>query len=324
MNRSHLPTAKWETIRRRAELLRAIRSFFDARGFTEVQTPILSRDIVVDAHLEPFSLPSDYGTLFLQTSPEFAMKRLLASGAEAIYQICHAFRNGEAGAEHNPEFAMLEWYQARTTYRDQMLLTEQLVREVVGSNLGLSHTDFPQISYDDACERALGSRVLQKTPQQLCQLAAEQKIELPASTNTGDRDELLNLLLAERVEPTLGVRAPEFLYDYPDTQSALARVRHDEPPVAERFELYYLGIELCNGYQELTDAAELAERNRQQNGIRRQAGLAELPEDSHLLDAMRQGLPECSGVALGVDRLLMVALGLDHIGEVWSFPIDRA
>jgi lysyl-tRNA synthetase class 2 len=318
------PTANWNTLKQRAKIVKAIRAFFDERGYTEVQTPLLSHDIVVDAHLEPFVVESEYGRLFLQTSPEFAMKRLLADGADAIYQICHSFRRGEVSPLHNPEFAMLEWYRVGDSYHDQMTFTEQLVRSVLRDSQTFAEEPFQRISYDDAFERATGTKVLQLSADELSSLAESNSVSRPESLNRTNCDELLNVLLANLVEPTLGQTTPEFLIDYPPTQSALARVRNDDPPVAERFELYFHGMELCNGYQELTDADELTRRNAVQNTIRESEGLEPLPTDSRLLHAMRTGLPESSGVALGLDRLIAIALGFDRIDAVWAFPINRA
>ncbi len=316
------PTAAWQTLKQRAAITRRIRAFFDQHGYTEVQTPLLSHDIVVDAHLEPFTVETDYGTLFLQTSPEFAMKRLLCDGADSIYQLCHAFRQGEVGTRHNPEFTMLEWYKVGDTYHDQMTFTEELVRTVLSDTI--SSETFPRTTYNEAFHRACGTTVLDLSANQLIALATEHNIALPSSLDQTNCDDLLNLILSEVVEPTLGQQAPEFLYDYPASQSALAKVRDDEPPVAERFELYHRGIELCNGYQELTDANELADRNVRQNQLRVNEGHRPLPTDSRLLSAMHSGFPDCSGVALGVDRLVALALGLERLDQVWPFPIRRA
>ncbi len=317
------PTASWDTLQQRASILRTIRAFFDDRGYTEVHTPLLSHDIVVDAHLDPFSLDTEYGRLFLQTSPEFAMKRLLVSGADAIYQICHAFRRGEVGSKHNPEFCMLEWYRVGATYHDQMTFTENLARSVFAKRIELPADPFVRTTYDDAFERATGQRVLHQDTDSLAAFAAT-LLSVPDAVDCSNRDDILNLLLAEVVEPTLGSEQPEFLYDYPASQSALAKVRNDDPPVAERFELYFRGVELCNGYQELTDADELRRRNQTQNELRVARGEQALPETSQLLDAMDAGLPESSGVALGVDRLVAIALGIERIDQVWPFPIDIA
>lgn len=323
MNSDFRPTANWPTLKQRARVLSQIRGFFDERGYVEVETPLLSHDVVVDAWIEPFAVKLNDATLYLQTSPEFAMKRLLVDGADAIYQMTRAFRQGESGPRHNPEFVILEWYRVGDSYHEQMTFTEQLVREVLPEEFG--ETEFARLSYDEAFERAIGTTVLAHSVRQLNELLVEHAVSVPDSVDRDNRDQLLNLLLADRIEPTLGQDRPEFLYDYPHTQSALARVRTEgSAPVAERFELYYRGIELCNGYQELTDADELSARNRTQNALRRAEGGEPLPEESRLLSAMRAGLPECSGVALGVDRLVALALGLETIDQVWAFPVARA
>ena len=321
-------TATLETLRERAELLHELRNFFREREYWEIETPLLSHDIVVDAHLEPFRVPSRQGeSLFLQTSPEFAMKRLVAGGADAIFQICKAFREGEAGAYHNPEFTIVEWYQVGTTYRQQMTLVEDLVRRILARGRaarGITANPFDRTTYDSAFERVFGSTVLDKSAGDLVRICTEHNVAIPTGLDDSSRDELLNLMLAERLEAQLGRETPEFLFDYPDSQAALARVRSGSPSVAERFELYIDGTELCNGYQELTDATELRSRIQQQNTIRIHDGRQPLPASSRLLDAMDYGLPECSGVALGFDRLAMLALGKNTVAEVIPFPIDRA
>ncbi len=324
MSDDYLPTARWQTLKERARIVRLVRQFFDDAGYTEVQTPLLSHDTVVDAHIDPFVLNTEHGRLFLQTSPEFAMKRLLVAGADAIYQICPAFRRGEVGPWHNPEFAMLEWYRVGDTYHDQMTFTESLFRRVFEQPGTIQDKPFNRITYDAAFERAIGTGVLTKSAELLVRMAEEHDVNLPASLDHESCDELLNVLLAKLIEPTLGQDQPEFLFDYPATQSALARVRNDEPPVAERFELYFNGIELCNGYQELTDPNELAQRNAIQNGLRTANNSDPLPEDSRLLRAMQHGLPECSGVAMGLDRLIALACGGQQLNQVWQFPVSRA
>lgn len=331
-----LPTASLTVLRRRAELLTWLRGFFRRHGYWEVQTPLLSHDVCIDAWLEPFSVPlsSDTGpsasAAFLQTSPEFAMKRMLAAGADAIFQITSSFRQGEAGPLHSAEFTIVEWYRTGDSYHDQMQFTEELVtgfleaaRDVADQSPPLQRP-IPRLTYDEAFLLACGSRVLELSTTSIRDLAAQKQVTAPASLAEADRDGWLNLLLAEVVEPHLQKQQAVFLYDYPASQAALARIRADDPPVAERFELYLQGIELCNGYQELTDANELRRRFDRQSEIRTQAGLPSLPQTSRLLKAMDAGLPECSGVALGFDRLLMIALSRETIADVIAFPFDRA
>ena len=329
------PTADFATLRLRAALLARLRDFFQAAGYLEVETPLLSSDCVVDAHLEPFitryrpNPADDRGTdLYLQTSPEFAHKRLLAAGSGPIFEVFRACRNGEAGARHNPEFTLIEWYRPGDTHLDQMTFTEALIRHLYAADelqdaacQRLRDAPFERLRYDAAFARYAGTPVLALSVAELAQVAAGHSVAVPESLTVASshRDEWLNLLLSELVEPHLGQTQPTFLYDYPASQAALAIVRDDVPPVAERFELYLGGVELCNGYHELRDAHELRRRNAGQNARRVAGGLRPLPEDSRLLSAMEQGLPACAGVAFGFDRLLMVALGRTNIGQVRAF-----
>lgn len=320
------PTATLSVLAARHALLKRLRSFFDDRGFVEVDTPLLSHDTVVDPNIDPLrvTLFSDPGqpdigrTLWLQTSPEFAMKRLLAAGAERIYQITHAFRGGEQGDRHNPEFTMVEWYRAGDGLREGMELLGELGRAM----LGVPAVD--QCTYRDAFAEHVGVDPHRASISDLQHAARARGVDVPPSMSDSSRDEWLNLLLAELVEPQLGTQRPLILFDYPASQAALARVREDDPPVAERFELYYRGVELANGYHELLDPQLLETRNREANARRTACGKYRLPDESRLLDAMRHGLPPCAGVALGFDRLLMAVVGARHIREVMPFPIDRA
>lgn len=330
------PTATIETLRQRGTLLRSVREFFVSQGYWEVETPLLSRDTCVDPWIDPVGVPhpSRPGeVLYLQTSPEFAMKRLLAAGADAIFQVTRSFRRGEAGPRHNLEFTIVEWYRVGETHHDQMALVEGLVRSVAGTRLSgeaaagshrLPAGPFSRFTFDAAARGALGSSVLDKSNAELVDLAREHGVEAPASLTSSDRDGWLNLLLAERIEPWLAQYPACFLYDYPASQAALARVRPGEPPVAERFELYLAGMELCNGYHELTDAAELALRMERNNASRIEHGSESLPTQSRLLEAMQSGLPPCAGVALGFDRLVMWRLGLLEFSDAVAFPFHRA
>jgi len=337
-------------LRLRSELLEFTRTFFRSRGFWEVETPILSRDVVVDAYLEPFVTRAKANTdcakadgtdeLFLQTSPEFAMKRLLACGASAIFQITRAFRRGEIGRRHNPEFTIVEWYRTGTTYHDQMDLVEELVAgffervRTVGKLATFQSQQpsverpplprpFERLTYDTTFERAVGRPVIGLSAAELARLATSLKIEPPPNLAGDDVDGWLNLVLALAVEPVLAQQPALFVYDYPPGQAALARIRPTLPEVAERFELYLAGVEICNGYQELTDADELRRRIAAQSALRRRDGNRPLPADSRLLDAMDAGLPPCAGVALGFDRLLMSATAAESLADVLAFPFDR-
>ena len=297
-----LPTATLDMLRRRAELLRQVRRFFDSRGFLEVETPLLSRDVVVDRHLDPLSVtlfaearePQRGERLWLQTSPEFAMKRLLAAGATAIYQVTKAFRGGEAGGLHNPEFTIVEWYRVGDDYHAGMDLLSELADAILGRGPA------ERLTFAEAFRRHAGAEL------------------------HGRSDYEIDLLLTSQVEPHLGRGCPAILHDYPASQAALARVRPGNPPIAERFELYASGLELANGYHELLVPAVLRERNRENNIARAADGKFTLPEEGRLMAAMDHGLPPCSGCALGFDRLVMVATGAKTIQEVMAFPIDRA
>ncbi len=320
------PTASLENLRLRAGLLARLREFFERHNFLEVDTPLLSADTVVDRHLDPLSVtlfddprtPDAGRRMWLQTSPEFAMKRLLASGAERIYQVTRAFRGAECGAHHNPEFTMVEWYRAGDSMDEGMTLLGELAGELLNADR------VSRLSYGEAFERHVGVDPHAATVKELSAAARLYAVPIPKDMPQSDRDEWLNVLLAALVEPKLGIECPVILYDYPASQAALAQVRNDAPPVAERFELYVNGIELANGYHELLDASVLRERNRKANKLRQADGKNTLPEDSRLLAAMEQGLPDCVGVALGFDRLVMIAAGASSLGEVMAFPIDRA
>jgi lysyl-tRNA synthetase class 2 len=336
----YLPTATLPMLRLRARLLRTMRAFFDGCGYFEVDTPLLAHDRAIDRHLTPFVVEDRGGPLYLQTSPEFAMKRLLAAGAGAIYQVGHVFRADELGTRHNPEFTMIEWYRAGDTHVEQMQVVEDLVGAVFraaiesrGNVSGippdadanrLPTVPFRRTSYRDAFVRHAGCDAMLLRPEELAALARSRDVAIPDSLEASDRDGWLNLLLAELVEPNLGIDRPAFVFDYPASQAALARIRHDDPPVAERFELYIRGIELCNGYHELTDPAELRQRIDAESQRRVAGGEAPLSPSSRLLAAMDAGLPACAGVALGFDRLMMLACGATSVTEVLPFPFDRA
>jgi elongation factor P--(R)-beta-lysine ligase len=322
----HRPTADWPTLKLRADLLRRTRDFFHGRGFLEVETPILSHDTVVDRHLDPLETtltgigPAE--RLFLQTSPEFAMKRLLAAGSPSLYQITRAFRQGERGPRHNPEFTIVEWYEVGAGYDAGMRLLSELCEAL------LERGSAERVTYADAFGRAAavdphGATIeeLNATVRRLCPDAAS---AFAGSAVPVDRDVWLDLLLTERVEPTLGTPRPTILCDYPPSQAALARLRDGSPAVAERYELYVDGLELANGYHELLDAEALAGRNTDNNRLRVADGKPALPAESRLLAAMREGLPTCAGCALGFDRVVMLAAGKRTIEEVIPFPIERA
>ena len=307
------PSASIHLVKLRAEVLSRIRNFFHARGVVEVETPLLGNATVTDPYIE--SLRS--GPYYLQTSPEFAMKRLLSAGSGAIYQICKAFRANERGGRHNPEFTMLEWYRPDYGLHGLMEEVDVLLQEVSGTEAAEMRT-YESVFLD--ClnlnpHSANGSDLKEKAVELGC---------LPVGFSGLNREDWLNLLMAECVEPELGKNRPTFIYDYPVELCALARVRDGVAPVAERFEVYFRGTELANGYHELSDAEEQRERFAVDSRRRRDLGYEVVSHDSRLLSALEAGLPDCSGVALGIDRLLMIMSDMNSIDEVISFPIDRA
>lgn len=330
MDSDFRPTASWPNLRLRADLLKRTRAFFDARDFLEVETPLLSRDTVIDRHLDPIPVrlfddprePQQGERFWLQTSPEFGMKRLLAAGAPSIYQITRAFRGGgERGSLHNPEFTLLEWYGVGQDY----VAGKQFLSDLAGELLGRPPSE--QITYREAFHRHANVDPLTDS---FAQLRAALDTALPENLASSlaeeheDCDLVRDYLLTLVVEPRLGRGAPTIVYDYPASQSALAIVRQEEPPVAERYELYVDGIELANGYHELLDAATLRPRNRANNQHRRSDGKYVLPEESRLLAAMEHGMPSCCGCALGFDRLAMIAAGASCLADVIAFPFERA
>lgn len=309
------PTATLSALQARARLLATVRAFFHERGVLEVDTPLLAPASGTDPHLQPLTvptvLPGDTVPHYLQTSPEFAMKRLLAAGSGDIYQICKAFRADERSRRHNPEFSMLEWY--RLGFDADALMDEvaALVQTVTGCAAPL------RLTYRALFELHLGLDPHRADNDRLVQ-AARQHIDFDPARFS--RDDLLQLLLAEVIDPRL--TAPTFVTDFPASMAALARVEVDAQGVAvgRRFELFMAGMEIANGYHELTDAAEQRRRFRADNDQRRQLGYPELPLDEALLAALAHGLPDCAGVALGLDRLLMVQLGVTDIAAVMPFP----
>ena len=343
-----LPTASLETLKLRSRLVASMREFFQANGYWECETPILSHEVIADANLDPFVTCDVIGKpYYLQTSPEAGMKRLLSAGADAIFQITRAMRRGESGRFHNPEFTMVEWYRVGDDHHDQMDFVELLVRafyaeagcqsagEVVNGKPGkLSSEPFERLSYDEVFKRYAETRVLHLSSFELSELATERGVIAPSSLQLEDHDGWLNLLLTELVEPQLGCNSPQFVFDYPASQAALAKVRNvslaGEIPkttarVAERFELYDKGVELCNGYHELTDADEFLRRSKAEQSKKSASESHEaLPGAPLLEEAIREGLPDCAGVALGLDRLVMMALGKTEIRDVIAFPGNQA
>jgi lysyl-tRNA synthetase class 2 len=322
------PAATLRRLRLRAELLRRMREHFAAAGMMEVQTPVLSNAAVTDVHLTSLRTQVDgHGTFFLQTSPEYAMKRLLAAGAGDIYQIAAVFRDGERGVLHNPEFTMVEWYRtgfdAAALMRDAAALLTVLLAEL--------RLEAPQhLTYREAFRLHAGLDPLIAPVTELIDCTHARQVPLPEPAPR-DRDDCLDLLMSTVVGPRLGCGRLTFVSEYPASQAALARLKPGtaggaapaEPAVAERFEIYLEGIELANGFHELADAHEQRRRFERDLAQRRARGLPAPPVDDRLLAALASGLPDCSGIALGFDRVVMLAAGARSIDEVLAFPIER-
>jgi lysyl-tRNA synthetase class 2 len=310
------PTASRSALERRAAMLAATRRFFAERNVLEVDTPLMVNAPVTDVHIHSAEVRlrrHGRDRMFLHTSPEFAMKRLLAAGSGDIYQICHVVRGRERGRMHNAEFTLIEWY--RLGFSMHQLMDE--VEALLAALLGTSGSE--RLTYRDAFLRELSLDPLTATIETLEQAAKELGFQRGAS-----RDELLDLLMGARVGPALGRDRPTFVHDYPASQAALARLNPDDPATALRFELYRNGIELANGFHELASAAEQRARFEQDREERKRRGLPAHAPDERLLAALEAGLPDCAGVALGFDRLAMLATDANHIDEVLSFPVERA
>jgi lysyl-tRNA synthetase class 2 len=318
------PSASHAALRERAALLARTRGFFAARGVLEVDTPLLVHAPVSDVHIASASVrlgeapPASAPPLFLHTSPEYAMKRLLAAGAGDIYQVCHVVRGGERGRLHNPEFTLIEWYRIGFSLAALMDEVEALVRELLGPSGAARRGE--RLSYREAFDRELALDPCGAPDSGLLEAARR----LGLQSGGASRDELLEFLMGVGVGPHLGRGALTFVHGYPATQAALARLDPHDARTALRFELYCEGVELANGFHELQSAPEQRARFERDNEERRRAGQPVRPPDERLLAALTAGLPDCAGVALGFDRTLMLALGAAHIDEVLAFPTARA
>ena len=310
------PGASRHALEARAQLLADIRAFFASRSVLEVETPLLSRYGNVDPNINSIRT-ADPGVRHLRTSPEYAMKRLLASGMRDIYELGRVFRAGESGRYHNPEFTLLEWYRVGLPY---LALATEVCALVRACGRGqFDHWPDAQVSYRELFITHTGLDPLLCDESQLADCAVERGI----AAGPLDHSEWLDLVMAEIIQPALPGEQLTVVYDYPPEQAALARIRPGETPMAERFEVYLGQMELANGYQELTDAAEQLERFEREQSQRKNRGDEFVPFDSGLVAALQSGMPECSGVALGVDRLLMSILKLDRLDSVLAFSTDR-
>ena len=309
-----------ERVRQRARLLASIRAFFAARGVLEVTTPVLAAGVGTDPAIEPFVTryqgPGGERTCYLQTSPEFHMKRLLAAGSGDIYQIMPVFRQGEVGRRHNPEFQLLEWYRLGFDHHRLMEEVAELVDQALERTLPVE-----KCTYRELFQEHFGWDPLTAEPAQMEASARRHGLQVAGSMT---KDQWLDLLMATVVEPTLGHGRLCFVHGYPASQAALARLDPQDPRLACRFELYLEGVELANGFHELADADEQRARFEADNAARRAAGQEELPLDERFLQALASGLPDCAGVALGLDRLLMLRLGASDLAQVLSFAFFDA
>ncbi|GHC19604.1 EF-P lysine aminoacylase EpmA [Aidingimonas halophila] len=317
------PSASIEALRERSRLLARVRSFFAERGVLEVETPVLGHGGSTDVHLQSLSCEATTDTgrerLWLQTSPEFHMKRLLAAGSGPIFQLARTFRDGEVGRRHNVEFTMLEWYRPGMALEALMGEVDSLIRSVLSADPGPCRYH----RYRDLFREHLGIDPFTLPLVELRDLAAR---EGGLDMSQAERDDCLDLLMSHMIEPRLGQQGVDIVRDYPASQAALARRYHDDEdgtPVAARFEVYLAGLELANGYDELTDAQEQAVRFSEDNHRRRQLGKPEVSVDHRLLRALEAGLPSGSGVALGFDRLVQLALGKTCVADVMAFATPR-
>ena len=321
------PTASLETLKTKARLLSKLRDFFAEKDILEVQTPVLSQAGNTEPTIESFIIQEHENAAhkiqpsFLNTSPEFAKKRLLAAGYGSMYQITPAFRQDEQGKRHNSEFTLLEWYRIDFDHHALMGEVNALVRFVAEKFLNLGRSQF--LTYQDAMIKFAGVDPFNATNEELKEATIKAGIDAVGMDDV-NQDTWLDLIMSEIVEKNLPLNCPVFIYDYPASQAALAKIRKGSHDVAERFELYINGMELANGFHELSDAAEQAQRFKQQQQQRKESGQQGIPADYHLIEALKHGLPECAGVAVGLDRLLMVLTGAEHIDEVLTFPFERA
>lgn len=322
------PACSLEALRRRAGLLATVRRFFAERGVLEVETPLLGATGVTDPNLHCFTTrfcrPGETPgrELYLQTSPEFAMKRLLAAGSGSIYQICKAFRNEESGRHHNPEFTLLEWYRVGFSLAELMDEIEALFNALAGASLSLAASE--RYAYREIVERHLGLDPLGAGIAEFAEVATARGLPEAEALCGDDRAMWLDLLFSYFVQPRLGQGRASFVYDYPAFLPSLARKSPSDPRVVERVEVFLAGMELGNGFHELADADEQNARFDADLARRRAQGLPLPRKDERLLAALEAGLPDCCGVAIGLDRLLMVLGKMGSIDEALAFPIDRA
>lgn len=307
------PTASIASLKLRAEILKKIRHFFAERNILEVETPLLCHHGVTDPYIQSLMVKTEESqSRYLQTSPEYAMKRLLSAGSGSIYQICKAFRDEEIGLMHNPEFSILEWYRIGFDHHNLMNEMAEFLKAI------LNYSTTQRFTYAQLFKQYLAFDVEKISIQDL-QKYIDQAGWLQKDCTTLDRDTCLQILMSYAIEPRLGIEHPTFVYDFPASQAALARINPQNPQYAERFELYIEGVEIANGFHELQNADEQRQRFLH-NQLIRQNNKSNIPAiDNFFLAALEHGLPDCAGVALGIDRLMMIAAKSKNIKEVLSF-----
>ncbi len=305
--------ASIETLQKRSVIINQIREFFKHRAVLEVETPILASSTILDPNIESFQVKTSSNNYYLQTSPEFHMKRLLSFGSGDIFQISKVFRSGERGTKHNPEFSMLEWYRIGYDYH-------QLMKEVHELITIFLNIDIQKTSYDELFKNHLQISPFSVTRDECLQVAAHHKINAYKEDEL-DIDQWLDLFLAEIIEPTMPKNIALFVYDFKASQASLAKIRDNK--FSERFELYINGIEIANGFEELTNSQEQLSRFELDSKQRQNKSLHVPPIDTNFLKSI-ESMPECSGVALGIDRLVMLILNELDIEKVLAFPIESA
>ena len=316
-------------LRKRAKIIAGIRRFFDEKGFVEVETPLMVPQPGMEPHLEAFQTTYEMRQFYLHTSPEYAMKRLLAAGFERIYQICKVFRHEPVGRMHMPEFTMLEWYRAYADYTDIMVDTEYLIAGLATDLYGESVVRTGQYAVDltPPWERiSVREAMLRYAGIRADPYSETAAFIRQAGHSTVDKDDPPDVaffkVFLDRVEPYMGVQKPAILYDYPAPMAALAKRKYDAPDLAERFEVYIAGVELCNAFTELNDPDEQRQRLEEEIAQRVREGNPAYPIDECFLSALEYGMPPSGGIALGVDRLIMILTGASSIGEVMAFPMS--
>ena len=333
----HNFSEKHTNLRRRRQIIREIRAFFDSQDFIEVETPALQICPTIDAHIHGFKTKffdhslTPVGNYYLQTSPEFDMKKLLVAGMQRIYQICHVYRNAEISRLHSPEFTMIEWYRTDDNYKSIMEDCIDLLRHIA-KNIGIQHykhrgrecdpfAPFEIISVSDAFEKYAGldlSLYLDDSDK----FANALEVSGIRVAEDDQWDDLFFRVMAEKIEPYLGAGHPTILYDYPVCMASLSKRKEDDPRYAERFELYVCGVELANAFSELTDAEEQRARYEQEMQIKENIYGYRYPPDEDFFKALDYGMPESGGIALGIDRLVMLACGANDIKDVLWAPVQ--